>query len=71
MYQPVPLAMNCFCPMTDLSEYCRQLESYLCRKNDGHLIRIVGPSFEIVSRWATDGVPLKVALGGIDRYCER
>jgi hypothetical protein len=55
----------------DLSEYCRDLETYLCRKNDGHLIRIVGPSFEVVSRWAAQGVPLKVAMGGIDRYFER
>jgi hypothetical protein len=54
-----------------LSEYCRELEAYLCRKNDGHLIRITGPSFEIVSRWAADGVPLKVAMAGIDRYFER
>src|SRR6185312_869351 len=45
--------------------------SYLCRKNDGHLIRVVGPSFEIVSRWAEQGVPLKVAYAGIDRYFER
>lgn len=53
------------------SDYCRDIEAYLCRKNDGHLIRIVGPSFEIVSRWAADGVPLKVAYRGIDRYFER
>ncbi len=58
-------------PVTDVSEYCRDIETYLCRKNDGHLIRIVGPSFEIVSRWAATGVPLKVAMSGIDRYCER
>jgi hypothetical protein len=55
----------------DVSEYCRDLETYLCRKNDGHLIRIVGPSFEAVSRWAADGIPLKVAMSGIDRYFER
>ncbi|MEQ1730002.1 MAG: hypothetical protein ABL982_16675 [Vicinamibacterales bacterium] len=55
----------------DVSEYCRDIEAHLCRKNDGHLMRIVGPSFEIVARWALDGVPLKVALGGIDRYVER
>jgi len=55
----------------DLSEYCRDIEAHLCRKNDGHLMRIVGPSFEIVAKWASDGVPLKVALGGIDRYFER
>src|SRR5919202_6002357 len=52
-------------------DYCRQIESYLCRKNDGHLIRIVGPAFEQVCGWATRGVPLKVAFHGIDRYFER
>jgi len=55
----------------DHSEYCREIESYLCRKNGGHLIRIVGPAFELVSGWAERGVPLKIALGGIDRYCDR
>jgi hypothetical protein len=55
----------------DIPEYCREIETYLCRKNDGHLIRVVGPSFEIVSRWAQQGVPLKVACAGIDRYFER
>ena len=58
-------------PVIDVSEYCRDIETHLCRKNDGHLMRIVGPSFEIVSRWAASGVPLKVALSGIDRYFER
>jgi hypothetical protein len=57
--------------MTDLSEYCRQIESYLCRKNGGHLVRIVGPTFEQVCGWAERGVPLTVACRGIDRYCER
>ena len=52
-------------------EYCRAIESYLCQKNGGHLIRVVGPSFEMVQKWATDGVPLKIAFLGIDRYCER
>ena len=52
-------------------DYCREIETYLCRKNDGHLIRVVGPSFELVSRWETDGVPLKIAFQGIDRYFER
>lgn len=55
----------------DPAEYCRQVESYLCRKNDGHLIRVVGPAFEKVSAWAAQGVPLPVAFRGIDRYCER
>jgi len=56
---------------TDVAEYCRAIETYLCRKNDGHLVRVVGPSFDVVSGWATRGVPLKVALGGIDRYFDR
>ena len=55
----------------DPAEYCREVETYLCRKNEGHLVRIVGPAFERVCGWAAAGVPLKVALRGIDRYCER
>jgi hypothetical protein len=51
--------------------YCRDLEAYLCRKNDGHLVRIVGPAFEQVCGWAARGVPLKIAQRGIDRYFER
>ncbi len=57
--------------MTDPAEYCRAIEAYLCRKNEGHLVRIVGPVFEQVSGWAAQGVPLAVAFRGIDRYCER
>jgi len=52
-------------------EYCRAVERHLCQKNDGHLIRVVGPAFEVVSQWERDGVPLKLALRGIDRYFER
>jgi hypothetical protein len=52
-------------------QYCREIEAYLCRKNDGHLVRIVGPSFERVSAWAARGVPVKIAFRGIDRYFER
>ncbi len=55
----------------DPSEYCREVEAYLCRRNEGHLIRIVGPAFEQVCGWAMRGVPLKIALRGIDQYCER
>jgi hypothetical protein len=55
----------------DAAEYCRAIEAYLCRKNEGHLIRIAGPVFEQVSGWAAQGVPLAVAFRGIDRYCER
>jgi hypothetical protein len=52
-------------------QYCREVESYLCRKNDGHLIRVVGPSFELVCGWVDRGIPLKVVCHGIDRYFER
>lgn len=55
----------------EIADYCREIETYLCRKNDGHLIRVVGPSFDLVSRWAVLGVPLKIACAGIDRYFER
>ncbi len=55
----------------DPDDYCRQIETYLCGKNEGHLVRIVGPAFEMVCGWARQGVPLKVAFRGIDRYCER
>jgi hypothetical protein len=55
----------------DVAEYCREIERYLCRKNEGHLVRVVGPVFELVSGWATQGVPLAVAFKGIDQYCER
>ena len=57
--------------MIDVESYCRDLEAYLCKKNDGHLIRITGPAFEQVQGWASQGVPLKVAEAGIDRYFER
>lgn len=57
--------------MTDPSEYARQIETYLCQKNKGHLIRVVGPAFDLVCGWASSGVPLKVAFLGIDRCCDR
>ena len=57
--------------MIDVESYCRELEAYLCRKNDGHLIRITGPAFERVQGWAAQGIPITVAEAGIDRYFER
>ena len=57
--------------MIDVESYCRDLEAYLCRKNDGHLIRITGPAFERIQGWARQGIPLKVAQAGIDRYFAR
>ncbi|HXG55888.1 MAG TPA: hypothetical protein VNJ03_10960 [Vicinamibacterales bacterium] len=57
--------------MDDSFDYCREVEAYLCKKNEGHLVRIVGPAFEQVRRWADEGIPLKVAFRGIDQTCER
>jgi hypothetical protein len=54
-----------------IPDYCREIEAYLCRKNDGHLIRVTGPSFDLVAGWARRGVPIKVAFKGIDRHFER
>lgn len=56
---------------TDPDSYCRSIEAYLCRKNDGQLIRIVGPAFDLVRGWAEQGVPLSVVLRGIDHRIER
>jgi len=55
----------------DSGSYCRAVETYLCRKNDGHLIRIVGPVFEQVCGWAARGIALSLVFRGIDRYFER
>ena len=57
--------------MSDAADYCRSIEAYLCRKNDGHLVRIVGPAFEQVCGWSARGIPFTVACHGIDRYFER
>jgi len=57
--------------VTDPAEYCREVETYLCRKNDGHLIRIAGPAFDRVCGWAAQGVPLAVVFRGIDRTFDR
>ena len=55
----------------DLGEYCRAVESHLCRRNDGHLVRVVGPAFDCVAGWAAKGVPLRVVCRGIDRCVDR
>lgn len=55
----------------DAGRYCREIEAYLCRKNGGHLVRVVGPAFSLVAGWAQQGVPLKVVLKGIDRRLDR
>jgi hypothetical protein len=55
----------------EVHAYCREVEAYLCRRNQGHLIRVVGPAFDLVKHWAEIGVPLTVAKEGIDRTVER
>jgi len=57
--------------VTDPAEYAREVERYLCQRNHGHLVRVVGPAFALVQGWAAAGVPLKVTLSGIDRCCAR
>lgn len=54
-----------------LDDYCRELEAHLCRRNGGHLVRVVGPGFDIVREWGRLGIPLKVAMQGIDRHIDR
>jgi hypothetical protein len=55
----------------DLGAYCRAIERHLCRRNDGHLVRVVGPAFDCVTAWHARGVPLRVACRGIDRCVDR
>jgi hypothetical protein len=55
----------------DVGAYCRAVETHLTQVNGGHLVRIVGPGFELVRRWAVDGVPLSVAFRGIDTKAAR
>jgi hypothetical protein len=55
----------------DIGTYCRAVESHLCRVNGGHLVRIVGPAFVLVSGWATEGIPLRIVLHGVDRTIAR
>jgi hypothetical protein len=56
---------------SQVADFCRDIEAYLCRKNEGHLIRVVGPAFETVSAWAAEGIPSAIAFRGIDRSFER
>jgi hypothetical protein len=55
----------------DVGEYCRRVEAHLTRVNGGHLVRIVGPGFELVRGWALHGVPLRVVIGAIDQKAAR
>jgi hypothetical protein len=55
----------------DVGDYCRRVEEHLARTNQGQIIRITGTSFAMVRDWARRGIPLSVALYGIDRKAER
>ena len=55
----------------DAAAYCREVEAHLCRRNGGHLVRVIGPAFEMVAGWAARGIPIKIACRGIDRTVER
>jgi hypothetical protein len=55
----------------DIGAYCRAVETHLTQVNGGHLVRIVGPGFEVVRQWATNGVPLSVVFRGIDTKAAR
>ena len=55
----------------DIGAFCRAVEAHLCRVNGGHLVRIVGPAFELVAGWAKEGMPLRVVLHGVDRTVAR
>jgi hypothetical protein len=55
----------------DVGEYCRRVEDHLTRVNGGHLVRIVGPGFELVRRWAQEGIPLSFVMRGIDAKATR
>lgn len=57
--------------MNDPADYAREIENYLTRKNEGHLVRIVGPAFEQVCGWAAQGIPIKIVYRAIDQYAER
>jgi len=52
-------------------DYCRAIEAYLCRENGGHLVRIVGPAFQVVAAWHAVGIPFAIVKQGIDRTLAR
>jgi hypothetical protein len=55
----------------DIGEYCRAVEAHLTRINEGQLVRVVGPAFELVREWAITGVPLSIVLHGMNAKAER
>jgi len=57
--------------VSDVADYCRQVEAHLTRVNGGHLVRVVGPGFALVKQWADEGVPLSVVFKGIEQKAGR
>jgi hypothetical protein len=57
--------------VVDLGEFCRRVEEHLARVNEGQIIRVVGPAFELVRGWALEGMPLSVVAHGIELKAER
>ena len=57
--------------LINVGDYCRRVEEHLTKVNGGHLVRVVGPAFELVRHWAGEGVPLSVVFRGIERKAER
>lgn len=55
----------------DLGEYCRRVEQHLTRVNGGQIIRVAGPAFDLVRRWAAQGIPLPIVYRGIEAKAER
>ncbi len=57
--------------MSDVADFCRQVEAHLTRINGGHMVRVVGAGFTLVKQWADDGVPLSVVFRAIEQKAER
>jgi hypothetical protein len=56
---------------TSVADYCREVEAHLTRVNGGHLVRVVGPGFELVRGWQAQGIPLSIITRAIDQKAER
>lgn len=56
---------------TTVADYCREVEAHLTRVNGGHLVRVVGPGFELVRGWQSQGIPLSIVTRAIDQKAER
>jgi hypothetical protein len=57
--------------VSELADYCRQVEAHLTRVNGGHMVRVVGAGFALVKQWADEGIPLSVVFKGIEQKAQR